>query len=321
MKPNRRHFNRWDAAFSYLRLLSTGACLFIFVSLGYSQDKIRYGDIIDIDIDSGFEFDWRGGIDPEGNLEGITPYGDLLPAVCKTESELAVAVQDRLKTVLREPRARVRIIDRSNRAVAILEGSIRTATRFLISRDVRLLELIVMAGGLTDDASGDIQHFRPDALNCEKGTSGNPSQFTNIRITDLVAGKQTANPLIRSGDIVSIQTADEIYVIGGVENPRSLSARTQLTVSRAIAASGGISKRSDGKVVIYRRDQNETKLIEADLNAIAAGSADDVPLKAFDIVDVRGKGEGLRKFVPILNGRNRPTVGQLPLKIVDQGLY
>lgn len=321
MMLSTRHFNRWDAVFFRHRLLRVILCIFVFATLGYSQDRILYGDVVDIDIESGFEFDWRGGIDPEGNLEGITPYGDLLPAVCKTEAELAAAVQDRLKTVLREPKVKVRIIDRSNRAVAILEGSVRTATRFLISRDVRLLELIVMAGGLTDDASGDIQLFRPDALNCDKGTSGNPSQFTNIRISDLVAGKQAANPLIRSGDIVSVRTADEIYVIGGVENARSLSARTQLTLSRAVAASGGLSKRSDGKVVIYRRDQSETKLIEADLKAIAAGTADDVPLKAFDIVDVRGKGEGLRKFVPILNGRNRPTVGQLPLKIVDQGLY
>lgn len=321
MTPKLRHFHRWDAVIWCRQIFTSVVFILVLVSIATSQDKIRFGDIIDIDIDSGFEFDWRGSIDPEGNLEGITPYGDLLPAVCRTESELAALVQERLKTVLREPKATVRIIDRSNRAVAILEGSIRTATRFRIGRDVRLIELIVMAGGLTDDASGTIQMFRPDALNCEKSVGGNSSQFTNIRISELVSGKSAANPIVRSGDIVSIQTADEIYVIGSVENPRSLSARSQTTVSRAIAASGGISKRSDGKVVIYRRERGETALIECDIEAIAAGKAADVPLKAFDIVDVRGKGEGIRKFVPVLNGRNRPTTGQLPLKIVDQGLY
>jgi len=294
--------------------------VFALFSNASSQERIKHGDIIDIDVEGSFEFDWRGSIDPEGNLEGITPYGDLLPAVCRSESELASAIQDRLKTVLREPKAIVRIVDRSNRAVAILEGSIRTATRFRIGRDVRLLELIVMAGGLTDDASGEIQMFRPDALNCEKEPNGNASQFSNIRVADLVAGNLAANPMIRSGDIVTIRTADEIYVIGSVGNPRSLSSRSQTTVSRAIAASGGLTKRSDGKVVVYRRDRDETKLIEIDLAAIEAGTAEDVPLKAHDIVDVRGKGEGIRRFVPVFNGRNRLPTGQLPLKIVDQGL-
>ena len=317
MKPILRHFVLWDAEFRRWRFLAVTMVLLLCVSAAVSQDKIRYGDIIDIDVDSGFEFDWRGSIDPEGNLEGITPYGDLVPAVCRTENDLATAIQERLKTVLREPKARVRIIDRSNRAVAVLEGSIRTATRFRIGRDVRLLELIVRSGGLTDDASGEIQLFRPDALNCEKGMDGNASPFRNIRISELVAGKVESNPLIRSGDIVSIRTADEIYVIGSVESPRSLSARSQTTLSRAIAASGGLSKRSDGKVVIYRREQNETKLIECDIAAIAAGTIPHWPGTKLDISDVAGEGDGIRQRFPILNGRNRPSTGQLPLKIVD----
>ncbi len=320
--PIRCKFQFWDACIRCLTLVVNVAAPVFLITLGsinaFSQDRIRYGDIVDIDVDGGFEFDWRGGIDPEGNLAGITPFGDLVPAVCRTETELSAAISERMRSVLRSPRVVVRIIDRSNRALAIVEGSVRNSTRFRISRDVRILELIVMSGGLTDDASGEIQLFRPSALNCEQTAPiGNGTQFTNIKIKDLIAGTPTANPLIRSGDIVNVRTADEIYVIGSVENPRPLSSRSQTTVSRAVSASGGATKRSSGKVIVYRRENGQTKLIECDLTAIAAGSAEDLPLKAFDIVDVRGKNEERRKFTPVLTGRGRTVSGQMPLKIVD----
>lgn len=302
-------------------MLKALAYLFFVATLSfssYAQDRIQYGDIIEIDVDGGFEFDWRGGIDPEGNLAGITPYGDLVSAICKTETGLSETIAERMKSILRSPRVVVRIIDRSNRALAIVEGSVRSSTRFRINRNVRLLELLVMSGGLTDDASGEIQVFRPSALNCEqRSANGNGSQFVNIKISELIAGRVESNPLIRSGDIVNVRTADEIYVIGSVENPRPLSSRSQTTISRAVSASGGMSKRADGKAVIYRRDGGVTRLIECDLIEIAAGKAEDVPLKAYDIVDVRGKGEGPRKFTPVLLGRGRSTKGQMPLKIVD----
>lgn len=302
-----------------------GAFLFLFSVFVYqakaqSSELVHNGDLIDIDVLGGFEFDWRGTITPEGFLDGFESFNEPVPALCRTEAEIAETVADRLSKILREPKVVVRIVDRSNRAVAIVEGAVRTSYRFQLNRKANLLELIALSGGLTEDASGEIRIFRPSALNCEKTVdiaTNNESQFRSIRISDLVSGLETANPAIRSGDIVTIQKSDVIYVIGGVANPRMLSARTQTTLSRAIAASGGLLKKSTGRVTIYRRENGETKLVEANVENAATSEVSDIELKPFDIVDVEIKGEPKRKVAPVLSGRSGEQKSTLPLKIVD----
>ena len=304
-------------------LVVLALCHFTSQTYGQTPELVHNGDLIDIDVVGGFEFDWRGTITPEGFLDGFDSFDQPVPALCRTEAEIAETVASRLSKILREPKVIVRIVDRSNRAVAIIEGAIRTSYRFQLNRQASLIELIALSGGLTEDASGEIRIFRPRALNCENpqkagfGQNDNESQFRSIRISDLVSGIETANPQILSGDIITIQRADAIYVIGGVVNPRMISARTQTTLSRAIASSGGLLKTSTGKITIYRRENGETKLIAADVLKIISAETADIDLRAFDIVDVEVKGEPKRKIAPssLTRGEDRKAI--LPLKVVE----
>ncbi len=68
----------------------------------------------------------------------------------------------------------------------------------------------------------------------------NDSQFIKIKIADLIKREPTHNPLILSGDIITVLEAEPIYVIGGVANPKQINAHSQITVSRAIAAAGAL---------------------------------------------------------------------------------
>lgn len=303
---------------------------------------IHFGDLIDVDVVGSVEYDWRGTITPEGFLKGIDFVEDPIYGLCQTEEAVARQIEKAYGKLLREPRVVVRILDRSGRPVSVLYGAVKTPQRFQIQRSVRLNELIILSGGLTERASGEIQIFRPQYMSCgtvrdsqENNAAGggekretlvstrrenDGSTYIDINITDLLKGKPEANPLILTGDIVTIQEAAPIYVIGGVTNPKQISSRAKLTVSRAVAAAGGLTKDADPKkATIFRRSGRETKVIEVDLEAIGAEKAQDETLQAYDVIEVPQRGKEKRKFPPVLRstGDGEKNSLNLPLRVVD----
>ncbi|MBS1793772.1 MAG: SLBB domain-containing protein [Acidobacteria bacterium] len=304
-------------------------------------DLIHYGDLIDVDIVGSTDYDWRGTLTPEGFLDGIEALPGPVFGLCRSEESVAAEIARGMSKFLRDPQVVVRVLDRSNRPNSTLYGAVRIPQRFLIKRPVFLNELLVLAGGFTEKASGEIQIYRPKSLSCTKPKAAagpdsnradnsreryiatredNGSQFINIRITDLLAGKKDSNLQILAGDVINVMEAQPIYVIGGVTTPRLIASRSQMTVARAIAGAGGISKDADpARVTIFRRSGLETKTIEVDLDKIKAGQADDVVLQAFDIVEVAIKGSAKRKFPPVVRGDEPGGEGgaKLPLRIID----
>ena len=307
-----------------------------------TQEKlIHFGDLIDVDVVGSLEYDWRGTLNPEGFLDGIDFVEEPIYALCRSETEIATAVVAGYSKILREPKVVVTVLDRSNRALSVLQGAVKRTQRFQIKRPVYLNELLILSGGLTDKVSGEIQIFRPPSLSCEtkkqdeisadatngenrdrfvKTSRSNGAQTFNIKITDLLSGNQEANPQILSGDIITVLEAEPIYVIGGVNTPKQIAVRSEITLSRAIAGAGGLTKDAvPGSITIFRREKLETKIIEADLTKIEAKQSEDIILKRFDIVEVGQKGREKRKSPPVLQMFNSEMVNSVnaPLRIID----
>ncbi len=286
------------------------------------EDLIHFGDLIDVDVVGGLEFDWRGTVTPEGYLDGYDAYDAPIFALCRSEKDVAADISKAYSKILRDPQVVVRIIDRSNRALARVAGAVRTPTRFSIRRPVTLQELLVMAGGIASGASGEIDIFRPTNLSCNKSStpSDNGSNTTNIKITDLIGGKASSNPIVLSGDIVTVGKALPVYVIGAVNIPVPVFLTSQLTLSRAIAAAGGMTKEANGRTaVIFRRSGTETIAIEVDLSKIESGEIEDELLKPFDIIDVASRGGSRRKYPPAspVTEAQDPGLTKMPFKIVE----
>ena len=311
------------------------------IVLPTEANLIHLGDLIEIDVIGSVEFDWRGSISPEGFLSGINFVESPIYALCRSEEEIVAEVTKAYSKLLREPQIVVKILDRSNRPVSVLTGAIKTPQRFQIKRPVYLNELIIISGGLTEKTSGEIQIFRPQNLSCiaqtaDKTVSANSdgqsrarfvsssqdngSQYINIRISDLLAGKKEANPQILNGDIVTVFEAQSVYVIGGVVNPKQISFRLQITLTRAIDSAGGLAKNADAKkITIFRRENGETKIIEADLEKIKAKQTADIILQSLDIVEVTQSGKERRKYAPIVGeiNLNAENSSKLPLRVID----
>ncbi|MGI9054880.1 MAG: SLBB domain-containing protein [Pyrinomonadaceae bacterium] len=304
------------------------------------RDLVHFGDTIDVDVLGSVEYDWRGTLTPEGFLSGLDFIEEPVFARCKTETEIAEAVANGYSKLLRNPKVVVRVVDRSKRPVSTIFGAIKKAQRFQIQRPVYLNELIILSGGLTDRTSGVIQIFRPKNVSCAEiyrsqqkkdsddenreiflqASQTNGSETRDIKISDLLKGNENSNPRIYSGDIITILEAEPIYIIGGVETPKKISARAETTLSRAIAAAGGFSKDSDPKkIIVFRRVEKETKIIEADFNEIEKNADKDILLQAFDVVEVGIKGRGKSKLAPFIGDEefSSKNSAKLPLKVID----
>ena len=292
-------------------------------------ELIHYGDLIDVDVVGSFEYDWRGTLTPEGFLDGLERSEEQIYALCRSEKDVAADITREYGKSLRDPTVVVKIIDRSNRAAAILYGAVKSPQRFQIRRAVRLNELLALSGGITESASGTIVIFRPRELNCVKkndqadlraGEAGaTPSGNTlSIKIKDLLEGKPEANPEILSGDVVTVADAPPIYVVGAVNNPGQLASKSGIRLSQAIAEAGGAIK-SATEVTIHRRANSGTTVIETDLKKVSSGEVEDIELKAFDVVDVVQKGGQKRKFAPKppASPLYASSVFRLPMRVID----
>lgn len=290
---------------------------------------IQFGDIVQIDVAGVRDYDWRGTITPEGFLGGYDISGDSLFALCKTPAEVSQDIAALLTKLVRDPKVTVSIIDSSGRPTVVLTGAVRTPQRFQLRRQTTLRELIVLSGGLTDRASGAIQVFRPGKIGCsairedsikESQKVRGSGEFLDISVVDIISGKSGSDLKILSGDIVTVSEALPVFVTGGVAAPGRISTNSEITVSRAVAAAGGLTKSSDPRSVrIFRRKSGVGSVIDIDLEKIRAGSEPDVALRAFDVVEVGERGGKKNQAPPFFNseGERSKSPSGLPLRVVE----
>ena len=60
-----------------------------------SVDRVHQGDIIEVDVVGSFEFDWRGGLNADGYLDGLDRVPDAVFGRCRSTEELAGAITER----------------------------------------------------------------------------------------------------------------------------------------------------------------------------------------------------------------------------------
>lgn len=285
------------------------------------RERIHSGDIVDVDVVGSLEFDWRGGLTPEGFLDG-PPYIDRpIFALCRTEEETARSIEQELARTLRQPRVVVTIVDRSKRALAFVTGAVRNPSRLQLRRPLPLNELIVLVGGITERSNGDISVFRPASANCAITGSENAQTAESVtmivKISDLLAGAEAANMSVLGGDIIQFLESAPVFVVTPANSTVRLNLTPEMTLLRALSAAGAVNLKGSQKVRIHRRGTSAGP-IELEYRAIKEKKAEDPRLEPFDVVLVDDGSGASQKLAPITDRddgvRARNT---LPLKIVD----
>ena len=289
-----------------------------------TEDRYRIGpgDVLDIRVFNKPQYS-RDSVRVDGRGMIRMPLIQTeIRAACKTEAELAREVTTQYLEYLRNPQVDVFIRDFQSQLVSVL-GAVRTPSKFQLQRRVRLLELISHAGGPNDAAGRTIQvvHTATPTM-CETSGAAESEEtatnaLDNYKLEETLKGEAAANPYVRPGDVISVSEAEQAFVVGNVLRPQAISLKEPITVSRAVAMSGGtLPDTKNDRVRIVRQPPGTATRSEiiVDLKAIDKQKAEDVVLQAGDIVDVPTS--GAKRLFRSLVGAVIPSVAQLPTRVI-----
>ena len=195
-----------------------------------------------------------------------------------TEREMTELLRQEFIVILKEPQVTL-YIDEYHARMASIAGAVNQSKQVALTREIRLYDLISMAGGLTDKAGNIVQliHTRPE------------DSLDIIDIRELVR-RPELNRVIRDGDFVNVPEAGIIYVTGNVNKPGSFPIKDSIKLSQAIAMAGGVAADSRKKEIrlVRASDASQTVATEQIVNLleIEKDPGKDIILKPYDVVMV-----------------------------------
>jgi len=231
-------------------------------------------------------------------LVGVVPVGGLTT----NEVEKKLAQLYKAGDYLQNPQIRVAVKEFRHKRVAVT-GSVNKPDFYALIGPRTLLEVLSMAGGLTDKA-GETAHI----IRSSKGSAsqtGSPRQSfapgTETIIVDLnrllLKGAVELNHRIQNGDVVHVPPAQIAHVLGAVNKPGEIFLKNNMTLTKAVAQAGGLHiVLSSYSATILRQDENgQRQTLTANISKITKGTEVDLPLKDSDIVFVHES--GIRRFL------------------------
>jgi len=266
----------------------------------YGGYQIGVGDILDIHVNDEDDVSGRYQVDQEGNVK-ISLLSRPLPAAGTTTFQLATLMSEELKKqqILREPAVSVMILREMTQNVSVL-GAVMRPGVYPIEKPSTVMDLISEAGGLAPNAGNTLtvtHQGQPVTVNGAPTGASNVAANASINLTNLMSAKDpAANMGIHAGDVITINTAPVVFVVGSVIRPGAFAVqdrRSEMTVLQAIAMAEGPSPvASLGKTIIIRQSSStaERREIPLDLKKIMHGKDKDQVLEANDILFVPQSG-------------------------------
>ena len=294
--------------------------LFLLAPVQAQDDRYRIGpgDVLDIRVYNRPQLS-REAVRVEGNGMIRMPLVENdIQAACMTEGELAKEISTRYARYYKNLQVDVFIKEYHSKQVAVI-GAVNEQSRFELQRRVRLLELLTYAKGPTAKAGQTINIVHSTGASPCKQTDNTDTSaaFSSYKLSDVLQGDPKSNPYLEAGDIVTLPEADQVYVVGNVFMPLTISLKEPITLTRAIAMAGGLKQDTKkDKIRILRQEPGTTtrKEITVDLSAIEKKSSEDLALAPNDIIDVPTSAG--KSFLRSLVQGVVPSVSQLPVRVV-----
>ena len=226
-------------------------------------------------------------------LLGVIKAADLTPR----ELELVMAELLR-RTYMKDPHVNIQVTEMQSHSISVM-GAVRQPGVFQMRGDRTLLEVLSMAGGLADDAGETVLVMRkPDVASnngggvaSDQGKEQAAADTMQISLKQLLeSGNPRSNVQVHPGDIVKVQEAGIVYVVGEVNKPGGFPIKKseRLTVLQVVALGEGLTRtaaKGSGRI-IRTGDEGQRTEIPVDLGKILKGKAPDLQLMARDILFV-----------------------------------
>jgi polysaccharide biosynthesis/export protein len=256
--------------------------------------KIGPADVLVVSIPDAPEFGGKFRVSDSGAIE-IPGVSSPIHAEGQSPTELARSIREALMDAkqLRDPRVNVFVDEYHGRTVTIL-GAVTKPSVYPLARRTNILEALSLAGGTLPNSGNTVTIVRGAASSEATNTAAGSVQI--LRMSDLVSGKDlAANTEVRNGDVVSVSSAQLIYVVGAVIKPGGYTMSdpgSGVSVVQAVALAEGLKGVASNRGLIVRQSTSENARIEipVDLRQMMAGKTADILLAPNDILYVPASG-------------------------------
>jgi polysaccharide export outer membrane protein len=260
--------------------------------------RIGTDDLLEITVYEDEKLNRTLRVSPQGNI--TFPLLGILRVKDLTVVELEKKIRDLLsQKYLKDPNVNVSVKEYRSQRIIVM-GAVDKPNVYSVPGQITILDLLVLAGGLREDAGSLLFLIR--SASAEKGAStreeGLNSQEPRTFVIDLdellVKGNMTLNLPLQNSDVVNIPVGGKIFVGGEVRNPGGFPLMgRRMTLSQAITLAGGIKTDAKGSETrIFRHSEKGTgkEIITVNIYNIEKGRNEDVPLKENDIIIVPKSG-------------------------------
>jgi len=237
-------------------------------------------------------------IEPSGDID--LPIAGKIQASGLTLEQLKTKLSGQLSKSLVKPQVSVEIVNFGSQPVSVMGAVNHPGVHQLQGRKT-LAEVLSLADGLRPDAgphvtiSRRIQYGAVPLRNAKPDPTGQFS-VASVEVKDLMSGANPADNIpIFPHDVITVPTADVIFVIGEVKKPGeiTLKDRSSISVLQALSSAQGFGPTpapQNAKIVRVAPGDRQRTDIPVDLRKVLAGKAEDIAMRPNDILVVPASG-------------------------------
>jgi polysaccharide export outer membrane protein len=205
-------------------------------------------------------------------LGDVRAAGLTLPA-------LEQVLRERYDKYLRNPEVGVHIREFRGQRVTVT-GAVRNPGVLQLTGPKTLVDLLSMAGGLSDQAGSQVHLYR-------QGPEGRQSYV--IDLPALARNPGLVDMPVQAGDVINVPQSGTFFVYGAVARPGSYPLAKSYTFTQALTVAGGVNGNlADYSeiAILRRRDGLEAETIPVNIDEIFAGKARDPLIAPDDMIVV-----------------------------------
>jgi polysaccharide export outer membrane protein len=236
------------------------------------------GDVLHVQVLDTPEFEQRPRVTDAGEIP-LLGIGNLKVAGL-TPSAAALKIRERLISMhyMNHPEVMVTVDEYSTQYVSVV-GQVKSPGAYAISTSRSILDVIALAGGLTEVADFNITIQRRDPS--QPPVSYTLSNDSRTAIADEVQ--------VFPGDTVVVPKAGIAYVLGDVNRPGGIvmqNNHSQLTVLQAVAMAGGTppSAVPSHAKLIRKTPDGGYREIAVNFSAMQKGKSPDIVMEPQDVL-------------------------------------
>jgi len=264
--------------------------------------KIGVDDVLKVSVIDAPEFGGKFRVSDSGLIDMPGIPGQI-HAEGLSPAELSNSIRQALIDAkqLRDPQVTVFVEEFHGRTVTVL-GAVSRPAVYALQKKTNVLEALSLAGGTVPNSGNTVTIVRGPASAEATGTE--VGSVKTVQLSNLVNGTDlAANVEVKNGDVISVSSAQFVYVVGAVIKPGGYAIpdpSSGVSVVQAVALAQGLNSVGSRHALIVRQSTNDHARTEipVDIGQMSTGKTTDLVLAPNDILYVPAS--GMKKSLKVL---------------------